>query len=604
MKIKNESEQTFDADKYETTHPLTSFTKNPGKLNPGKLTLTKSHVLGQGGLGVVYDGTIDIDDKPQNVVIKEAIKGGKRALQREGETGEKMSEAREKTLIALKDISQNEDRDKSKDPLLSDVQGLENVVVPVMLKNGVLVQEKINGLDAWNAVYKDNQDFPYSDSFVDDPQKAIERICGLVLALHTLHATGIVHHDLKLDNIMFEKYTLPIEEILVKTLTQMQAFINYAKALEEEAKNLEGKARELKNEEVQKAKEIAQSLERRAEELEKLKKAKEKEGQKLEVKAKYKFELEYRIRLIDFGLANVKSGGSSNGAPELWLPKSLRELILPQWSSYVDKPSYDIYTLGTMLPSLLFGSYESNYRDRYFFFATSDEIPSPFLIYCIKRCIRKCIRKWWTKLYEDQETYGNSKKSTQLCTNMENLIISTNNLEVLYKEIIELRALRVQLRRIKKEKSTKENTKKLQDLQEQYEKRDNEINKNKQIYWEKFQENLEDLKVNWKEVFKKDFEEDLRNSNNEIGINQLILGYILRQFKEMNKDMKNTVGRFYPEPVLTRLAKITADCLSIDPELRPTAEEVLMELTDLALSDWGLEEDSFDQEKDLEVEAL
>jgi serine/threonine protein kinase len=635
---KKDTEQTFNADKYETRHPLTPFTE--GREEP-----TKGNELGRDGMGVVYDGTMAINNELQNVVIKEAISWeSEPALWKEGEAGEKMLEAQEKTLMALEEISQNKDRDKRKDPLLSSIQGLENVVVPVMLKNGVLVQEKINGLNGYETIYGNN--FPYSGGCVDDPQKAVERICGLVLALHSLHAAGIVHHDLKLENIMFERYTLPLEEIQAKISTQIQEFENQAKALEEEAKNLEGEARKSEEEKIQKAKEEVQELKeevqelkKRAEELEKLKKLKkekEKEGQKLEVEAKHEYECEYRIRLIDFGLANSETGGSYNGAPEIFLPEPLRTIIIPNWRQDVLKPSYDIYTLGTMLPSLLFGvpNNKSNEIIDSFNGEIRSSSPSQFLIYCMGKSMGKNLEDYIQKYPEYRKLVQQQEQLWQDRTE--------------YKDRYEEK-----LRALKEEEE--ECKKKATDYEAKYQKLEKEINLNsrsevlgigksinqynkfineskefnkKQVQWEhkKYINRAGQLNRQQKQLdedfkkYDKKFDEkyyELYRELNKLGVsltqqykNEILEAFkpknevdqhILEQFMTLNKAMKEATGRFYPEPVLTRLAKITADCLSIDPKLRPTAEKVLMELTDLALSDWGLENDSCKQEKALEA---
>jgi vacuolar-type H+-ATPase subunit H len=63
--------------------------------------------------------------------------------------------------------------------------------------------------------------------------------------------------------------------------------------------------------------------------------------------------------------------------------------------------------------------------------------------------------------------------------------------------------------------------------------------------------------------------------------------YVLQMFKTADENMKNQAKVSYPESVLETLAKITADCLSLQPELRPTAEGIFGQFQDLAFSDWG-----------------
>jgi serine/threonine protein kinase len=62
--------------------------------------------------------------------------------------------------------------------------------------------------------------------------------------------------------------------------------------------------------------------------------------------------------------------------------------------------------------------------------------------------------------------------------------------------------------------------------------------------------------------------------------------YILTRFRQMNRAMAQATGKFYPREVVRRLASMTADCLAMDPKRRPSAEQVLLALQNLALGDW------------------
>jgi serine/threonine protein kinase len=66
-----------------------------------------------------------------------------------------------------------------------------------------------------------------------------------------------------------------------------------------------------------------------------------------------------------------------------------------------------------------------------------------------------------------------------------------------------------------------------------------------------------------------------------------VSGYILGEFQRLNAVMEELTEKSYPEPVLKRLAAMTADCLAMDPTQRPTAEHVLLALQNLGFSDWG-----------------
>jgi hypothetical protein len=62
---------------------------------------------------------------------------------------------------------------------------------------------------------------------------------------------------------------------------------------------------------------------------------------------------------------------------------------------------------------------------------------------------------------------------------------------------------------------------------------------------------------------------------------------MITKFQQMNQAMSQATGQSYPEPVLRRLAAMTADCLSMDPSRRPTAEQVLLALQNMGLSSWS-----------------
>ncbi|MDR1435441.1 MAG: serine/threonine-protein kinase [Puniceicoccales bacterium] len=63
--------------------------------------------------------------------------------------------------------------------------------------------------------------------------------------------------------------------------------------------------------------------------------------------------------------------------------------------------------------------------------------------------------------------------------------------------------------------------------------------------------------------------------------------WIGKKFQEMNRAMWDQRKKFYPEPVLEELAQITASCLSLYPQERPSAEDILLKLQNLAFSDWS-----------------
>jgi serine/threonine protein kinase len=105
-------------------------------------------------------------------------------------------------------------RTGQKKALYSDIQGTSLAVLGKMV-NRDLVQQKIQGLDAWNAIQsKDPAESPYANGSVGNPQEqALQYILELVLAVHAMHnhrdengnLTPIVHNDIKTPNMMLEK---------------------------------------------------------------------------------------------------------------------------------------------------------------------------------------------------------------------------------------------------------------------------------------------------------------------------------------------------------------------------------------------------------------
>jgi serine/threonine protein kinase len=256
--------------------------------------------LGKGGFGSVKSGTItDSEGKTHRVAIKTAI--GECGLVNEGMVGGNLVRAYanvndEASLLAM--------------------YGFPLIVLPFPFGEKIF-QEQIDGMNLLEVLNKRKEFF--ANSFVGDPQKAIELVAGLVLGLHGLHWSGKIHHDLKLENVMLEKRKVrakieaKTKEILGKKIGQSdeQSILNAWRGLtleEQEALKVQAEA-SLPDEE------------------------------------KY----QYVYRIIDFGLAanpgEVVNNGSPNAAPEVLLGRDI-----PPVAS-----SYDMYTLGTILPSLFFG---------------------------------------------------------------------------------------------------------------------------------------------------------------------------------------------------------------------------------------------------------
>jgi serine/threonine protein kinase len=246
-----------NAETFRAANPLTPL----GNV-PRDAMVTTEEEIGKGGFGIVSSGIVtDSKEQMHTVAVKtpKADENPKQAdkirqgLVNEGQIGNNLTHV----YAGI-----------NGETFFSDVQGLPLTVVPILLGNDVVIQEKVNGKDLSKVLHERGE--PFKNGFVDDPQEAIRRAAGLVLALHALHCAGTVHHDLKPSNIM-----------------------------------VEGNGNEI------------------------------------------------RFRLIDFG-GTVAIGEryrvcSANGAPELVSP------LLGATQSLIAQPSYDIYTLGTVLPLLFFG---------------------------------------------------------------------------------------------------------------------------------------------------------------------------------------------------------------------------------------------------------
>jgi serine/threonine protein kinase len=150
-------------------------------------TVTQSDtILGVGSFGGVF--LVKIPDDQWEYAVKKGI------LNNEGRIG--------------KDI-QNAYNNIGENTLISNVQGFQLMTPGTLIELAEsqgefeLIQRRVNGTTLLDSLNRGI--FPYSNGYVDDPQKAIERLCGLVLTLHSLHEQGITHGDFHIGNIMIEK---------------------------------------------------------------------------------------------------------------------------------------------------------------------------------------------------------------------------------------------------------------------------------------------------------------------------------------------------------------------------------------------------------------
>ncbi|MDR0740396.1 MAG: hypothetical protein LBF34_01640 [Puniceicoccales bacterium] len=211
------------------------------------------------------------------------------------------------------------------DDLVSKVDGLRVVVTPKVLADGTIIMEKIQGMDGAKATHStDPSQSPFANGYVDDLQKAIQRMGELLGGLNSLHELGLVHHDIKLENYMIEKRECPREEIEAKVearARQMTGITGEEKDLTEEKKQI-----------LNAAKIIARS------------------GLKPEDL------YEFHIRIIDVGTLTPKGEVSPN-TDGRWAPPE----------DYDDgnraNPADDMYRFATTLPVLLFGKAGNNLQE-------------------------------------------------------------------------------------------------------------------------------------------------------------------------------------------------------------------------------------------------
>ncbi|MDR3317567.1 MAG: hypothetical protein LBS71_02035, partial [Puniceicoccales bacterium] len=192
------------------------FEANPDFLGdiPDDATVTQNEKLGEGGLGVVYAATANGKDIVAKRVKEQAtLKGtsnAKEVLFAEARIGEDLRNARAGITEST---------------LLSDVQGLELISIPRMLKSEELIQKRIPGMDGYCSIFGKQKEENgkevfvedpislYANGYVTNPKQALELACQVSLALHCMHEKEIVHHDVKLDNLMIEPVEDPFKNV-------------------------------------------------------------------------------------------------------------------------------------------------------------------------------------------------------------------------------------------------------------------------------------------------------------------------------------------------------------------------------------------------------
>ncbi|MDR1366629.1 MAG: hypothetical protein LBJ13_01835 [Puniceicoccales bacterium] len=495
-------------------------------------TATKTRKLGEGGLGTVHLAEAkDTAWETQKLVVKEAKSGGEKALAIEGKAGQSLANA-------YNDINQ--------DTPLSSVQGLTVVAVPIMQNDGTVIQEAINGNDGGDAIYgKANPNGtstppiqPFVNKFVDNPQKAIERACNFALGLHGIHETGDVHHDLKLGNIMFEKQELP------GGVTGEEWEI---RIIDLGATSQAGQIQTINSPNT----------------------------------PPEHFAATERVKEIRADIAQRANAGN----PVIGEERSRLQAEINEGFATANRPSYDIYSMGTMLPALLFGQ-GGEALSRMFEAPQNPltgemELNSSFIAMCQQQEIETKIDLMEEGTAKTQMSELSSKLKeldTQFRSKVKNLPKTRLDHAMLKKTIAADEAKLTTLNEGSQERRTlhRDISRKKQQLEGLHSSIDQT---------EKLAAGIRSTKKEMEKLLSDNFPADKADKAKR-NAHAKIRQHILSQFQPMNMAMEEATGKKYPPEVLGRLAHMIADCLAMDPSKRPTAEHVLLGLQNMGLSEW------------------
>ncbi|MDR0741067.1 MAG: protein kinase [Puniceicoccales bacterium] len=409
--------------------------------------------------------------------------------------------------------------------LLSDVQGLTVAVVPVTRGDGSLIQEKITGMEAGKAIDRSS-----TTRFgnANTPQEAIQSMLTLAVGLNSLHQQGMIHHDINLRNIMFP------EEGGVR-------IIDFG-ATAKEGTNVTTASPNMPPEHFSALEYLG------------------------EVRAMIKERVD----------------GGNPMSPE---EKALLQAEINKRFEATNAKSYDVYTIGTMLPSLFFGKIAKNF--------TNCEAPqNPHTGRCEMNSpfIAKYQREGFAAKIALMEEGENKSRLQGLNEQLQGLdakcrkgINQLPGWRKQHQQISnEIEEIQAQLNKIPPEEAVKRRNL-IQDI------------KKKQLGLEKLSSNIKGVENSMTQIrsIKKEMEGLLESFpadkvvKAEGNAREAIRQDVLKQFQEMNDAMQAATGKSYPEPVLERLAAMTVDCLSMDPTKRPSMEHIELALQNMGLSDWG-----------------
>ncbi|MDR3317400.1 MAG: hypothetical protein LBS71_01170 [Puniceicoccales bacterium] len=560
--IVQDKQRKVNVAKYKAANPLTPISNVDRN---AQVTIGKQ--LGAGGLGVVYEAKVEIGPKQQAVVAKQAKSGGERALAIEADAGRELIRARANLPLEAFALG-------AKNHLISDVQGLEAVVIPIRLANGTLIQERIQGMDGLDAIYgkweqqeggRRIQTRPpmafYANGFVADTRDAVLNVAEIALGLVGIHKAGLVHSDLKLENTMVAQIELSSAEVNAKIIEMERT--------EEIDKMAKARLNFSPNVNIERYPYWRGIFETKKEEI------------KRELRATPHYRYEFRI--IDLGLVaksgEETNGGSANGAPEVASPRPGEDIAKAA-------PDQDIFAFGTMLPSLLFGKAGSDLGILFFPPSGSPSgQPSRFVAHYrgIEDRLLQSVPEYRAlrKLYTDRCKYVNS--------------IEIKNDRNIYNQQRQLQAQRQEYN----------------DYCQWFNQEQNKLPPRKRQEWmvwlrnehQQIIEKERDLANTMKqaqsfhnstmaELSKQkqsiDSQVDFFRKRPEVQdkVGEQMRTDIFEKFRALDCEMYNATGKYYPKPILKRLAYMKADCSLLDPPRRPSAEQITLALQNMGLADW------------------
>ncbi|MDR1366698.1 MAG: hypothetical protein LBJ13_02195 [Puniceicoccales bacterium] len=257
-----------DVEKYRKANP------DPLDTIPGNFVPELGKQLGQGSYGTVHQIA---NSGFENFVQKTGD------IENEAEIGQRIRDMRHNLTPQSR---------------IADIQGLELVVPGKMMTDKSLILERVHGKTLYGFVKS------FTNSWIDSPKKALERLCIFLNSLYAIGKSGIVHNDLQINNIMVEEKELPDEVI---------------------AAHVEAKARQRTG-----------IIGEESDLTERNKRALEEARATARANLTFEDQYEYIPRIIDFGLSYI-------------IDKEVSEEEAPQ------NTSDNMRALGALMPPFLFG---------------------------------------------------------------------------------------------------------------------------------------------------------------------------------------------------------------------------------------------------------